>query len=125
PVLILPGPAEAPARQSVLVAPDLLKKLEELTRRGQPPARTAVVLSAEYAGRVAGERADFTAEFQVYCPADAATLPLPLGGVDLKGGSLWAGARVYPVTLPAAQTGYAVPLGRRAQPGVNTLRLSF
>jgi hypothetical protein len=125
PVLILPGPDGAPAKQSVLVAPELLKKLDELTRRGQPPTRTAVVLSAEYTGQVVGERADFTGEFQVYCPADAVTLTLPLGGVDLKEGSLWAGARVYPVTLPAPQTGYAVPLGKRDQPGVNTLRLSF
>jgi hypothetical protein len=125
PVLVLPGPDGAPAEQSVLVAPDLLKKLDELARRGQPPARTAVVLGAEYTGRVVGERADFTAEFQVYCPADAATLMLPLTGVDLKEGSLWGGARVYPVTLPAPQGGYAVPLTPRGLPGVNTLRLAF
>jgi hypothetical protein len=123
PVLILPGPPETPARQSVLVGPDLLKKLDELTRRGQPSARS-VVLAAEYTGQVVGERAEFTAEFQVYCPTAEATLVLPLGGVDLKEGSLWAGARVYPAALPAPQTGYEVPI-RKSGTTVNTLRLAF
>ncbi len=124
PVLILPGPSEAPARQSVLVAPDLLKRLEDLAQRGRPPAR-AVVLAAEYTGRVVGERAEFNAEFQVYCPTAEAALTLPLGGVDLKEGSLWGGARVYPAALPAPQTGYTVLLRKDGTAAVNTLRLAF
>jgi hypothetical protein len=121
PVLILPG-ADG---DSVLVTPELLKRLDELTRRGQPPARAAVLLSADYTGRVVGERVDFTAEFQVYAPAGEAMLTLPLGGVELQEGTLWAGERVYPVALPAPQSGYAVPLRTRGPAGVNTLRLTF
>jgi hypothetical protein len=124
PVLILPGPEGELERQSVLVAPDLLKRLESLSRRGSPPAG-ATLLSAEYTGLVVGDRADFTAELQVYCPADEATVAVPLGGVSLKEGSLWAGARVFPVARPAPLTGYAVRIGKRGPHPVNTLRLSF
>ncbi len=123
PVLILGGPEDAPARQSVLVAPDLLKKLDEFARRGRP--RGAVLLSALYTGQVVGDRADFTAEFQVYCPAAEANLALPLAGVELKEGALWAGARVYPVAAADPQRGYVIPIRKRGPQPVNTLQLSF
>ncbi|MCI0457881.1 MAG: hypothetical protein L0Z62_13015 [Gemmataceae bacterium] len=122
PVLILAEPEQPAERQSVLVPPELLKKLDELTRRGQPP-RSAVLLSATYRGKVGEERAEFTADFEVYCPQEEVTVALPLAGVELKDGALWAGARAYPVAGP--QGGYSVTVRRRGAQPVNTLRLVF
>src|SRR5262249_337119 len=121
-VLFVPGPAEDAGRQSALVSPELLTRLEELSRRGAPPARGAVLLGARYEGKGDGAGADFKAEFQVYSFAAQATLTVPLGGVVLKEGSLLDGADAYPVALPAPQAGYALEVSGR---GPHTVSLRF
>src|SRR5262249_37757367 len=51
-VLILGGADAPPERQDVLVAPEVLRKLEGLAARALAP-RAAVLLGAEYRGKVA------------------------------------------------------------------------
>jgi hypothetical protein len=116
-VLILPGPPGDPGRQSVLVTPDLLKKLDTLlARRSRGGPDGAVLLSARYEGAVKETEADIKGEFEVYCAADRAVVKVPLGGVTLKEGALMDGAFVYPVSLAAPDVGYAVTvMGRKGQ----------
>ncbi|MCC6418931.1 MAG: hypothetical protein IT429_11910 [Gemmataceae bacterium] len=122
PVLILGTADDPPERQQVLVSPELIKKLEDLARPPQP-VRAAVLLGAAYHAKVTGDRAEVTAEFEVCCPDEAATIALPLAGVELKDGTLWAGARAVPVALP--QGGYAVPVRLTGATAVNTLHVVF
>jgi hypothetical protein len=115
-VLILPGPADAPGRQAVLVTQDLLKRLDALARRGPAVPVEAALLSARYKGVVTGGLADFEADFQVYCASDRAVARVPLGGVDLKEGALLEGEFIYPTALSGPQAGYAVRItGRKGQ----------
>jgi hypothetical protein len=129
-VLLLPGPSEAPERLSALVRPELLDRLDRLAHRRAQDLRGAVLLGAEYRGRVNRGAAEFDADFQVYCFGKEATLALPLGDVVLKArGALgepafFAGRPAYPVALPRKQTGYAVPL-RVEEPGAYTLNVRF
>ncbi len=128
-VLLVPGPAEAPDRQTALVPPELLDRLAGLTRRGVAGLRGAVLLGAEYHGKVAGGTADFEAEFQVYCFDKKATLFLPLAGVDLRQGpdgelALFAGRPVFPAARARPQAGYAIPV-QVEEAGIHPLKVRF
>src|SRR5262249_42857270 len=116
-VLLLP--AETPEKQTALVTPELLQRLDELGRRGVTSLRGAVLLSAAYDGSVTGGQADFRAEFQVYCFADKATLTVPLTDVKLKDGTLLDKVPAQPSGVPA---GYALPV---KGPGPHTVVLHF
>jgi hypothetical protein len=109
-VLLLPGPKDAPEKQTALVSPELLKQLDTLIQRGASGSSGAVLLSARYEGKINGDVADCKAEFQVHCFDEQATLNIPLGGVKLKEGTLLRGAPAYPVALPAA-SGPGTPAG--------------
>jgi hypothetical protein len=113
-VLILPPSAGADSKESVLVSPDLLKKL---TARAAPPGiADAVLISARYEGAATAAGADMRADYQVYCGAEKVVVTIPLDGVDLKEGSLLEGAFVYPVAVTQPQPGYAVSIsGRKGQ----------
>jgi hypothetical protein len=116
PVYILPGPGGAKDQESILVTPDLLKKLDAVARRRAPAPQGAVLVSASYEGTVADTYADLKADFLVYCAADRAVVRLPLDGVDLQEGALLEGAFVYPAALPGPRAGYAVTVtGRKGQ----------
>jgi hypothetical protein len=106
-VFVVPGPADAPEKQSVLAPPELLENLQDPAR---PPLGSGVVLiAADYDGKVVDGVADFTAVFGVQCLGDEpATLALPLDGVQLHGEALLDGARANPVALPAPQVGFAL-----------------
>ncbi len=120
-VFLVPGPSNAPEQQRVLVAPDLLKRLEDLSRRGAAAPRQAVVFGASYQGKAVGAGADFTGKFLVYSFADQASLSLPLGGVDLRGEVFLDGFRVFPLAL-AGGAGYSLPVSGK---GPHSLELSF
>jgi hypothetical protein len=121
-VFLVPGPADAPEEQSVLVPPDLLGQLQALAQRGSPALRGAVLVSAEYRGEVKKESDDtaaFEATLGVHVFGDeAATVALPLAGVQLEE-VLVDGARTAP--LPAA-TGYNVAVKGK---GDHVLTLRF
>jgi hypothetical protein len=124
-VLILPGPAGAANRQTVLVPPELLKRLDALARGAESAPRGTVLLSANYyEGKVSDGAADFKADFTAYCADDDVTVKIPLGGVSLKEGSLWEGTFINPTPLAAPEVGYAVRIkGRKGK--VITLTLPF
>ncbi|HMC88832.1 MAG TPA: hypothetical protein VKI17_04760, partial [Gemmataceae bacterium] len=122
-VLLLPGPANAPAKETALVAPDLLKRLESLARRGAAGLRGAFLSGARYEGAVLNGAAEITAEFQIDCfSEEAAPLDLPLGGVELLEAKL-DDAPAYPTVLAAPRTGYALLVKGRG-PHVARLRFS-
>jgi hypothetical protein len=121
-VWLVPGPNEAPEKQAVLVAPELLDQLQALARRGAGGLQGAALLSATYDGSVAGAAADFTAVFLVHCFGEApASLALPLGIVQLQEARV-DGALAYPVPLPAPRVGYAL---RVQGPGLHKVQLRF
>ena len=115
-VYLAPGPADAPEKQNVLAPPDLLDQLHVLTRPGGGPG--AVLLNAEYNGKVAEGQAEFDAAFQVYCFTDESTpLTVPLDGVQLSGDVLLDGAPVQATALPAPLAGFTLPVKGRPKAG--------
>jgi hypothetical protein len=128
-VLLVPD-GTAPGKLSALVTPGLLQRLDEMSRRGVAGLPGAVLLSAEYKGRVTAAGSVWDADFQVYCFAKEATLTLPLGDVVLepRGDPGWpaifAGKQAFPAALPRGQKGYRLAV-RVAEPGQYTLSLRF
>jgi hypothetical protein len=129
PVLLVPD-SQVTGKISALVTPGLLQRLEEMSRQGVAGLQGAVLLSADYKGKVAGAGTVWDAEFVVYCFGKEATLTLPLGGVVLKprGGlgepAFFAGKPAFPSALPRKQKGFRVPV-QVAEPGLYTLSLRF
>jgi hypothetical protein len=114
-VFLLPGPADAPDKETALVPEELVDHLKAMAGRGRPILRGPVLVSAGYKGQVKGAGAEafaqFEAVFQVHSfTPEAAPLTLPLGAVQVEG-ALVDGVRVLP-TLPggAAGPGYSVRL---------------
>jgi hypothetical protein len=126
-VFIVPGPAEAPEKQTVLAPPTLLDQLKALAERQTPALQGAFLVAARYeeglVTDVAGDvRARFVANYQVASFGEKpATLQLPLGGVELQA-AFFDGARAYPVPLSAPQTGYRLEVDKA---GSHFLRLEF
>jgi hypothetical protein len=118
-VYLVPGPPDAPEKQSVLAPPELLERLKTLGAT-PPTGDRAVLLAVSYQGKILDGAADFEAVFQAHCLGDGpATLTIPLGGVQLVGDVWLDGARAHPVALPpsppvgGAGAGYSLPiLGR-------------
>jgi hypothetical protein len=110
-VFLIPGPADAPEKQTVLAPPELLERLDALARRGGPALAGAVLVAADYRGEVRTEAEDtarFEAVLAVHCFTDEpAVLTLPLAGAQLEE-ALVDGARTPP--LPAPPSGYSVAL---------------
>ncbi|MHB1423412.1 MAG: hypothetical protein ACYC3I_09515 [Gemmataceae bacterium] len=114
-VYLVPTGNEASDQQTVLAPADLLDRLKALAR---PAPLTAggprtVLLDAAYECQLveAGRLAEFSAVFSAYSLSEeASTLLVPLSGVQLVGEVLLDGARVAPVTLPAPQAGYSLPV---------------
>jgi hypothetical protein len=96
-VLLLPPAPGNPDKQDVLVTPELLKKLDGLTRRGPAGLRGAALLDAHYDITQLGNVAQGKAEFQIQSFGDRAPISIPLVGVELREGSLLDGAAVQPV----------------------------
>jgi hypothetical protein len=110
-VFLVPGPADAPDRLTVLAPPDLLTQLRGLAQRGSSVPRGPVLVAADYRGEVknAGDdSAGFEAVLAVRAFGDGPeTVAVPLAGVQLEE-VLVDGARTTPLT------GYAVCVkGRR------------
>jgi hypothetical protein len=121
PVFLVPGPAEAPAKQSVLAPVDLIEQLQTLARSGL--ASGPVLLTANYEGKVVEGGAEFGAVFQGECQTDEpGLLTLPLDGVRLVGDVWLDGAQAFPVALAAPQKGYALKVRGR---GRHTVELRF
>ena len=100
----------------MLAPPELLDQLHTLAQPGAGPG--AVLLSAEYAGKVVDNAAEFDATFQVYCFTDEpTTLTLPLDGVQLTGDVLLDGAPVQATALPGPQVGFTLPMKGRPKAG--------
>jgi hypothetical protein len=116
-VLVLPGTVNAPERQDVLVTPELLKTLENLSERGPSGLRGAVLVAATYQGVLAGEVAHLHADFKIHNFGEKTTLTIPLGGVDLGEGALFDGA---PVEVLASANGFEVIVQ-----GIGTHRLTL
>jgi hypothetical protein len=109
PMLVYLVPAETLSRQTVLVPPALLRRLEQMARPKFSPAPGAVLVSAQYEGKLVKGLAEFDAVFQVHVLGDGpATLAVPLDGVLLRGDVLLDGARAHPVARPAPLAGIAL-----------------
>src|SRR5947209_8136089 len=134
-VAVLPLVAQAPARidpqvvflirgdepgqEFALATPELLRKLDDLAAPQSIIPTGAVVVAAQYQGKLHDGVAEFDARFELYHFADKGTLILPLTGVQLQPGVFLDGAPVFPV---AHQGGYALPLRGK---GAHQLTLSF
>jgi hypothetical protein len=103
-VLLLPGPASAPAQQTVLLSPQLLERLKSIALRlGREP----VLLGAHYRGNIADGGAEFRVGFRIHSFTDAAVaVSLPLEGIDLQE-VLLDGKTAYPEPDPR-RAGYRV-----------------
>jgi hypothetical protein len=121
-VYLVPGPQDAPDKQTVLVPADLLEKLDALEHPPGGAPRGVILLNASYEGKITGKNAEFEAIYQAYSFVDkAATLTLPLTGVQLQDEVLLDGAAAYPTAL-GPQGGYTLRIEGR---GPHTLRLHF
>jgi hypothetical protein len=121
-VYILGRPGDASDKQTVLAPPELLKQLRDLGRRGAGELGPPVLVAARYEGTIRGASADFQAEFRAYHCGDApASLPLPLGGVQLRDATC-DGTECSFVALRVPRERYAVPLRGR---GWHTVLLRF
>ena len=110
-----------PGKQLALVSPELLKKLGEIERKGAIPAE-AFPLAARYQGRMKGNLALFTVQYDIHNFANKAKLPLSLAGVELQEGSTLDGAAVFPSAAPGPKGGYLVDVEGK---GSHRLVLSF
>lgn len=117
-VYLLPGPAEAPENQTALVPADFLARLKELARPaplavGGPKA---VLLDAEYQGRLVDGQAEFVAIFSALCLTEEPTaLAIPLDGVRLVGDVRLDGSLVDPLAQRAPRVGYSLRLAGRGR----------
>lgn len=116
--------SDAPGRETVLVPPELLTRLDELARAGGTPTSGAVLVSARYEGKAADGYAAFQAEFVADCLGEGATLNLPLEGVQLEGDALLDGAPAYLTAAQAPQTGYDLRIEKRGPP-LHRVQLRF
>ncbi len=115
-VFLAPGSAETPEKTFVLAPPQLIERLHTLSRPEGAPG--AVLLKADYTGRVVEGAAEFDASFQVYCFSDETTpLALPIDGVQLTGNVLLDGAPVQAAALPTPKAGFTIPLKGRSKTG--------
>jgi len=110
-IYILPGPGDAPEKQTVLIAPALKEQLLEAVKPVKVPAR-ALIVKSNYPARIVQGSLWVDAEYQIFC-TDAVTvpLPLPLDGATLRDDMMLDGARAYPQALPRPQTGYSLKVG--------------
>jgi hypothetical protein len=109
----------------VLAPPELLDRLKAQSQRADTPTNGAVLVSAEYEGKVAGDVAELKAEFQVYYAGEGSTLlHLPLDGVQLDGETLLDGARVYPEAVRPPRLGYTLKIEKTGSP-VHRLSMHF
>jgi hypothetical protein len=126
-VFLVPGPDNAPQKQTVLASPALIDRLKTWAEGGVPVPNGAILVGVKYEeGQiiegVGDVHARFVANYQVYVLGDKpVTLKLPLGGVELQAAFL-DGARAYPVALAAPQTGYRLEVDKA---GSHFLRLEF
>jgi hypothetical protein len=121
-VFLVPGPPDAPDKQTVLIPADLVEKLDVLAHPPGGAPRGVVLLSASYEGKITGKNAEFEAVYQAQSFEDrAVTLTLPLTGVQLQDEVLLDGATAYPTAL-GPQGGYSVKIEGR---GAHTLRVRF
>ena len=110
-VFVLPGPAEQPEKQTVLVPADLLDQLQKLARPALASSTGSVLLSAFYDGKIVEGNAEFKAFYEAYCLNEGgATLAIPLDGVRLFDDVLLDGNRAFPIALGPPQNGYALKL---------------
>jgi hypothetical protein len=105
-VYLVPGPAEAPEKETVLAQPALLERLRDACRPAFAPTDAAVLLSAAYEGKLIDKVVEFQAVYQVQVLAPGgATLSLPLEGVQLLKDVLVDGARTLPVVASVRPAG--------------------
>src|SRR5205823_5222230 len=97
-----------PGQQSALISQDLVKKLEELEGRGGSMPSGASLLGARYLGKMKGNLAEFTVQYDIHSFSDKAKLFVPLTGVDLQEGSFLDGAPAFPVASSGPKSGYVV-----------------
>jgi hypothetical protein len=133
-VYLVPGPADAPEKATVLAPADLLERLDALAadrrgRRSHPPGLSeAVLIRADYQGGgtdvpPVGGAAELRAVYQVWCPTDEpVSLALPLDGVQLQEDILLDGARAYVTAARPPQAGYVLRVKER---GLHTVRVRF
>jgi hypothetical protein len=120
-VLVLPGPADAPERQVVLVPPELLKQIDALAAAGAPHGAT--IVAATYEGKSADDHAEFEARLNVHNFEDGpVTLSLPFAEARLQDDGLLDGA---PARLTAAPPGQAGFLLKVEKPGAHRLVMHF
>ena len=116
-VLLVNGPNEA--ANTVLVSPDLVKKLHELERGVSLPQVGAILVTAKYQGQAKGQAVDFDAQYELIGLHEQTDLIVPLSGVQLKEGVFLDGTPVFPVAHPQ---GFLLPIRGK---GSHQLRLSF
>jgi hypothetical protein len=127
-VLIVNGSDDAPEKQTVLVPPQLLRQLDQVSLRGVAGLREPVILSASYEGNAVGTQAEIKAEYRVRCfrdPTSVLNLPIsnaqPSEPLQLKE-ALRDGAAAFPDALRPPQLGYAIKLEGR---GLHVVTLRF
>jgi hypothetical protein len=121
-VYILPGPADDPEKETVLVAPKLLEQVQGMARPAFLASGGAVLLSGSYDGRIVEGMAEFDAVYQAFClTKEPAALTIPLDAVLV--GDVWLdGGRAFPTALAPPQVGYTLKLAGR---GVHKIELKF
>jgi hypothetical protein len=117
PVLVIRG--DRPGDDFVLVAPDLLRKLDDMAAERPVGPAGAVVVAAQYQGKLSAGVAEFEARFDLHQFADKGTFVLPLTGVQLQPGVFLDGAPVFPT---AHKGGYALTVRGK---GMHQLSLRF
>jgi hypothetical protein len=125
-VYIVPGPAEAPAQQTVLASPEVLDHLRDLGEGVLSPRRRPILLSARYQGTVAEETANFEAHFEVHSFGDGPfNFSIPLGPITLRD-ALLDGVPANPTVTPSvpgqSPEGYSLVIGHR---GTHSIDLRF
>jgi hypothetical protein len=112
-------PCSAPGQESALVAPELLRKLDEMAAQRSATPAGGVVVAARYEGKLKDNAAEVEARFELYHFSDKGTFVLPLKNVQFQPGVFLDGAPVFPV---AHKDGYALPLRGK---GWHQLTLTF
>jgi hypothetical protein len=116
-VTVFVVPAGDSGKPSVLAPPALLDRLNKLARQTAVPARGAVLVSANYEGKMNQADAEFRADFQVHCFGDeTTTLDLPLDGVKILDDVLLDGARADVQVAQAPRVGYTLKVEKRSPP---------
>lgn len=107
-VYVVPPAVGSSDRETILAPANWLASLDALSRKAQEGPQSAILVSAEYEGRIVSTSVDVTAQYRVFLNPKRGRLTIPLKGVQIQDEVFLDGARAFPTV--EGKTGFSVKI---------------